>query len=149
MGLATRDKQRMRWNYNTSRWQSWNGYSGKWSSEFIRKCPQCSEMFIGAANRLVCRSCYFKAYDERKRITAKVYAEMNSARRNGLIPVIDGTTVCVDCGAPAECHDHRDYSKPLHVEPVCRSCNVRRGPAAGVEHLFRKNRINKSAGERK
>lgn len=36
---------------------------------------------------------------------------------------------CVDCGRPAIEYDHRDYSKPLEVAPVCRSCNLRRGPA--------------------
>jgi hypothetical protein len=36
---------------------------------------------------------------------------------------------CVDCGKPAQCYDHRDYSKPLDVEPVCTSCNLKRGPA--------------------
>lgn len=38
--------------------------------------------------------------------------------------------LCVDCGAQARDWDHRDYSKPLDVEPVCRGCNVRRGPGA-------------------
>lgn len=36
---------------------------------------------------------------------------------------------CVDCGAPAKHYDHRDYNHPLTVEPVCRKCNRRRGPA--------------------
>lgn len=36
---------------------------------------------------------------------------------------------CVDCGAPAREYDHRDYNKPLEVEPVCRRCNMKRGPA--------------------
>lgn len=36
---------------------------------------------------------------------------------------------CADCGEPAYCYDHRDYRKPIDVEPVCRACNVRRGPA--------------------
>ena len=35
----------------------------------------------------------------------------------------------VPCGGMAEQWDHRDYNKPLDVEPVCRSCNMRRGPA--------------------
>ena len=26
-------------------------------------------------------------------------------------------------------YDHRDYSKPLEVDPVCRRCNQMRGPA--------------------
>lgn len=39
---------------------------------------------------------------------------------------------CVDCGARAVEYDHRDYSKPLDVEPVCRKCNDARGPASYV-----------------
>lgn len=37
---------------------------------------------------------------------------------------------CVDCGKPARDYDHRDYARPLDVQPVCRSCNRKRGPAA-------------------
>jgi hypothetical protein len=37
--------------------------------------------------------------------------------------------VCADCGGMATDWDHRDYSKPLEVQPVCRSCNFKRGPA--------------------
>lgn len=36
---------------------------------------------------------------------------------------------CVDCGVAAEVLDHRDYEKPLDVDPVCKSCNSRRGAA--------------------
>lgn len=36
---------------------------------------------------------------------------------------------CAGCGGPAIEYDHRDYNLPLVVEPVCRSCNLRRGPA--------------------
>ena len=36
---------------------------------------------------------------------------------------------CVDCGVTATCYDHRDYSKPWAVEPVCDRCNKLRGPA--------------------
>ena len=42
---------------------------------------------------------------------------------------------CVDCGAQAEHYDHRDYEKPLDVEPVCRKCNNARGPAIGVKWM--------------
>lgn len=34
---------------------------------------------------------------------------------------------CFDCGSKATEYDHRDYSKPDQVEPVCKICNVRRG----------------------
>lgn len=37
---------------------------------------------------------------------------------------------CVDCGQKAEMWEHRSYAEPLNVEPVCRSCNHARGPAA-------------------
>lgn len=37
--------------------------------------------------------------------------------------------VCVDCGKPATEYDHRDYSRPLDVVPVCHRCNILRGPA--------------------
>jgi len=42
------------------------------------------------------------------------------------------TLTCADCGKAARDYDHRDYNKPLEVEPVCRSCNKLRGPAIHV-----------------
>lgn len=36
---------------------------------------------------------------------------------------------CVDCGKPATQYEHRDYNRPLKVDPVCRTCNRRRGAA--------------------
>ena len=36
--------------------------------------------------------------------------------------------ICVDCGEPTKCYDHRDYNKPLEVVPVCKKCNRIRGP---------------------
>jgi hypothetical protein len=39
------------------------------------------------------------------------------------------TCACADCGKPASVYDHRDYTRPLDVEPVCRSCNYKRGQA--------------------
>jgi hypothetical protein len=56
------------------------------------------------------------------------------------------TRSCCDCGADAKNYDHRDYTKPLEVDPVCFSCNYKRGPAldsklrvfAGVEYRGKK-----------
>jgi Zn finger protein HypA/HybF involved in hydrogenase expression len=42
---------------------------------------------------------------------------------------------CFDCGKPATQYDHRDYSKPLQVAPVCRSCNAKRGGATNWAFL--------------
>lgn len=58
---------------------------------------------------------------EARRIVAK-------AVRNGELRPATGFD-CTDCGKPATEYDHRDYRKPLDVEPVCRSCNLKRGPA--------------------
>lgn len=53
----------------------------------------------------------------------KVYIEVRSKRLKK--PDSFG---CADCGVRAEVYDHRDYLRPLDVEPVCRSCNKKRGP---------------------
>lgn len=42
---------------------------------------------------------------------------------------------CVDCWETAECYDHRNYHKPYQIEPVCRSCNAKRGKAIGWNEL--------------
>lgn len=55
------------------------------------------------------------------------YKMMNHAIRAGMFPRAQ-TLRCVDCNDWAYAWDHRDYSKPLHVDPVCAACNVRRGP---------------------
>lgn len=47
----------------------------------------------------------------------------------GLLPSLDGSIACCDCGAPAEAYDHRDYARPLDVDAVCNGCNNRRGSA--------------------
>lgn len=50
------------------------------------------------------------------------------ALRNGDLPRLNGDIACVDCGSPAQEYDHRDYKKPLEVDPVCKACNQARGP---------------------
>ena len=51
------------------------------------------------------------------------------AVRIGMLPLLDGSIPCTDCAKPALEYDHRDYSQPLQVEPCCKSCNRKRGPA--------------------
>jgi hypothetical protein len=50
-------------------------------------------------------------------------------RRGELIDLASADIPCVDCGGKATVYDHRDYAYPLDVEPVCRSCNSKRGSA--------------------
>lgn len=59
---------------------------------------------------------------------ARAHQAVSNAVRDGLLqPARE--LACVDCSGPASEYDHRDYAKPLSVEPVCRSCNQKRGPA--------------------
>ena len=50
--------------------------------------------------------------------------------------------LCADCGGAARDYDHRDYSKPLEVVPLCHGCNLRRGPA---NRVFVHGSINQKA----
>lgn len=65
---------------------------------------------------------------EQKRWMFYTHGVVSRAIENGLLPRLDGSIACVDCGIRAAHYDHRDYARPLDVDPVCASCNVRRGP---------------------
>ncbi len=69
--------------------------------------------------------------EEYKILQAEAARAVAKAVRSGVLPQINGDAIvqCVDCGLPANGYDHRDYRKPLDVEPVCSSCNAYRGPA--------------------
>ena len=64
---------------------------------------------------------------------ARAVAAVQKAKAAGVLPQLDGSVACRDCGAQAHHYDHRDYTRPLEVEPVCRKCNRRRGRAAGFD----------------
>ena len=57
----------------------------------------------------------------------------------GLFPnLLEVETPCTDCGKRATVYDHRDYGRPLDVEPVCQSCNLKRGPAKQSQRSWAK-----------
>jgi DNA-directed RNA polymerase subunit RPC12/RpoP len=81
------------------------------------------------SNHLRCHQCYWVA----GRVAAKAHNAVARAVRAGQIPDLKASVIaCTDCGARANRYDHRDYAKPLVVEPVCHSCNLKRGPAAPI-----------------
>jgi len=90
-------------------------------------CKICNQEIIGRDSRAKnCWSCYDsygKIFGASKAINA-----VQRAVKKGILPLVK-TLICVDCGRPGECYDHRDYDKPLDVVPVCRKCNYKRGPA--------------------
>lgn len=70
---------------------------------------------------------YSDAYRAARPLVGRASAEVHKAVRRGEIKPLRGL-MCVDCPREAQCYDHRDYTKPLEVEPVCFSCNRKRGP---------------------
>lgn len=60
----------------------------------------------------------------------RAHGAVAAAIKHGLLPSLkSGEYACTDCGGVAHEYDHRDYGRPLDVQPVCRSCNRRRGTA--------------------
>ena len=82
----------------------------------------------GRRPSLRCSPCNVKRHLLVRQIRGGVALVVARAVIAGQIPKA-ATQLCTDCGKPATCYDHRDYTEPLKVEPVCRSCNIMRGPA--------------------
>ena len=52
---------------------------------------------------------------------------VDSAKRVGYLPNAKDY-LCADCGKRAHHWEHRDYTRPLDVQPTCTKCNFARGP---------------------
>jgi hypothetical protein len=95
-----------------------------------RACRFCASSFVPVkVGRLAsfCRPCA-RWGGPYKLAKSKVHNAVARAIKQGALPR-PATMDCTDCGKPAAQFDHRDYTKPLQVEPVCRRCNILRGPA--------------------
>lgn len=98
---------------------------GQWA------CVDCRGPVAAYPNRrppLRCHPCKVRRYRAMAPVGQRAAAAVAGAIRRGLLRRPSEFS-CTDCGKPATCYDHRDYTKPLDVQPVCRSCNVMRGPA--------------------
>lgn len=111
------------------------GYAWKPRKDAPVECPACKKRncipspgFLTAGLRGEQERAEYPAYKRGQEIISKAYAAVGKAVKRGLLPKLDGSIACVDCGAPAVNYDHRDYFKHLQVEPVCCRCNKRRGP---------------------
>ncbi len=106
-------------------------------------CTMCQKPVQGrGSNRaLYCFDCLalrctpgFRARDPRR--AARRYFQLAhefvaaAVRFGDLIDLKTSEVACADCGCRACEYDHRDYMKPLQVDPVCRSCNAARGEGA-------------------
>ena len=104
----------------------------------ICPCKSCGKLEIGRSSgyRNQCDEC--TPNDEvaiKDRAKNYAYGQVKKARVQGLLPD-PWDCLCADCGKQASVYDHRDYAKPLEVDPVCKACNVFRGPAVGWRNAF-------------
>lgn len=88
-----------------------------------RLCIHCQKPTKRYWNARMCWACL----DASKNPKARAMVLVRKAVSDGDMPS-PLSKLCVDCGAPAHFYDHRDYARPLAVEPLCNACNVRRGP---------------------
>lgn len=72
----------------------------------------------------------------------QAYTYVRAAIKADVLPDLTlGVYACVDCGGVATQYEHRDYRFPLVVEPVCKSCNLKRGRArfpSSADYSFKK-----------
>lgn len=97
----------------------------------LTACIDCLALLPAKSGRrgpLRCEDCGRSRYRAMSTIQNRAAGIVARAIRAGAL-ASPRSRVCTDCGRPAEAYDHRDYTQPLKVDPVCRSCNVMRGPA--------------------
>lgn len=96
----------------------------------VRPCYDCGRFLaVTTGGRLRCTPCA-NTHNNKASIAHHTVAAWV---RDGMLPNLKTYAVaCRDCGERADRYDHRDYDKPLHITPVCRTCNRRRGTVARV-----------------
>ena len=63
-----------------------------------------------------------------QKIASLARSMVAAAIKSGVLPSLKaGDVACADCGAVADRYDHRNYARPLEVDPVCATCNQLRG----------------------
>ena len=97
----------------------------------MRKLCSICEVAHGRHGTRFCEPCsrarfLFRRYASGAELAGKAISKEKAAGR--LLPA--SAYKCVDCGLQAKSYDHRDYNKPLVVDPVCQRCNVLRRSAS-------------------
>lgn len=140
-------RQVLRWDYQRQAWRSMNRMAVDPNDRgptcyWLARCQECGTQVLLAHGRGSCTECWRHRRRQVIEISRLAHYQVWRAIRSGDLPRLDGSIACVDCGAPAKVYDHREYTKPLIVDPVCLGCNARRGPAREIAHLI----IPRSAG---
>lgn len=104
-----------------------------------KACEMCGATHSRYYSAKYCMNCVQIRNRESARRSARNNPN-NIARRMVALAVSTGFMrpasefLCIDCGDPAKHYDHRDYNRPLDVDPVCTRCHGRRG--RGIELRF-------------
>lgn len=103
--------------------------------EFI--CDTCGEAYRRQVNRPgTCGACQLKRNQQWAKTSGAAQAAAAVTRARWMGKLANPKTLkCVDCQKQASQYDHRDYNKPLKVEPVCASCNKLRGKARPLRNV--------------
>lgn len=102
--------------------------------ERIRRCPVCEILFVPSGRTTSSPYCSWDCGYAVTVARASIGRKVWKAIRDGVLSHPKNCW-CVDCGNRAFDYDHRHYLSPLDVVPVCRSCNIKRGPAVDI-HRF-------------
>lgn len=143
--MKRKDKDWFRWDYRMGAWRSLHVISAKPrntnpSPYWLKKCEVCGAEDLMTHQTRLCHDCSVAQFRRMQKVGAKAHGLVKKAVREGKLPRLDGSVLCVDCGAPALVYDHRSYEQPLDVQPVCKPCNWRRGPSKEAAPLWIKSR---------
>ena len=98
------------------------------------KCRVCDSMFVRKRDRSHSEYCSITCASAVSGARSKI---LNAIRARVVRGDLERPTtlLCADCGKQAREYDHRNYLRPFEVVPVCRSCNLKRGPAEDVKEF--------------
>jgi len=93
----------------------------------MNSCLVCDSIFT-TSTKTYCGRCL--------PVVRQIQSTAQAKTRAGNPPDVTGL-ICLDCGKPAQAYDHRHYSRPLEIDPVCVNCNRKRGPSLDIRELAR------------
>jgi hypothetical protein len=126
--------QTLRWDYRRGKWRCYlNGVAREY---WLTNCADCGTQAVLGKSTNWCNDCSVKHSRRLHAVAGPAQRAVRLAIIEGRLPRLDGSVKCKDCGKPAQVYDHREYAKPLEVDPVCRRCNCKRGPAKETRQII-------------
>lgn len=107
------------------------GYMKKYVRSFLERNPDYQKEYRKNHLKKGYWNKYYKEHYLKRRLNGGEQAKhmVGKMVKKGILLSLRSVFIpCCDCGKRATQYDHRDYNFPKIVEPVCASCNVRRGP---------------------